>query len=76
MSITPPERTAWIARFSGLCLSSDAYIPFRDNLDRASRSNIQFVAHPGSSLRDNQVTAAAEEYGMTMVHTGLRLFLH
>ena len=74
--ITPAERIAWIARFNGLCLSSDAYIPFRDNLDRASRSNVQFVAHAGSSLRDDEVTKAAEQYGMTMLHTGLRLFLH
>lgn len=74
--ITPQERAAWIATFQGICLSSDAYIPFRDNLDRASRSHVQYVAHTGGSLRDVQVTAAAEQYGMTMVHTGLRLFLH
>ena len=74
--ITTQERAAWIAKFAGICLSSDAYIPFRDNLDRASRSNVQFVAHAGSSLRDAEVTKAAEQYGMTMVHTGLRLFLH
>ncbi len=70
------ERVDWVRQFPGICLSSDAYIPFRDNIDRASRSNVQFVAHPGSSVRDSEVTGAAEQYGMTVFHTGLRLFLH
>lgn len=70
------ERTAWIARFQGVCLSSDAYFPFRDSIDRASRSSVQYVAHPGGSLRDDDVTAAADEYDMVMAHTGLRVFLH
>jgi len=70
------EREAWIAQFAGICLSSDAYIPFRDNIDRASRSNVQYVAQAGGSLRDEDVTDAANDYGMVMVHTGLRLFLH
>jgi AICAR transformylase/IMP cyclohydrolase PurH len=70
------ERAAWIARFDGVCLSSDAFFPFRDSIDRASRSNVQYVAQPGSSLRDDEVTQAADQYGMVMVHTGLRVFLH
>jgi AICAR transformylase/IMP cyclohydrolase PurH len=74
--ITKEERSEWIKRFEGVCLSSDAFIPFRDNIDRASRSNVKFVAQAGGSLRDSEVTQAAEQYGMTMVHTGLRLFLH
>jgi len=74
--ISAQERTEWMKQFQGICLSSDAYIPFRDNIDRASRSNVQFVAHAGSSLRDFEVTEAAEQYGITMFHTGLRLFLH
>lgn len=74
--ISARERLEWVKQFQGICLSSDAYIPFRDNIDRASRSNVQFVAHAGSSLRDGEVTEAAEQYGMTMFHTGLRLFLH
>lgn len=74
--ITAQERTDWVKQFPGICLSSDAYIPFRDNIDRASRSNVQFVAHAGSSLRDEEVTVAAEQYGMAMFHTGVRLFLH
>jgi len=59
--ITTAERVEWINRFAGVCLSSDAYIPFRDNIDRASRSNVQYVAQAGSSLRDDQVTEAADE---------------
>lgn len=74
--ITREERSAWIEQFEGICLSSDAYIPFRDNIDRAGRSNVRFVAHAGGSTRDAEVTEAAEQYRMTLVQTGLRLFLH
>ena len=65
--ITKDERAEWISNWSGACLSSDAYIPFRDNVDRASRSNVQYVAQPGGSQRDGEVTQAAEQYGMTML---------
>ena len=58
------------------CLSSDAYFPFRDSIDRASRSNVQYVAQPGGSLRDHEITAAADQYGMVVAHTGMRVFLH
>jgi len=74
--ISKEERSEWIAGFDGICLSSDAYIPFRDNIDRASRTNVQYVAQAGGSLRDSEVTKAAEQYGMVMIHTGLRCFLH
>ena len=74
--ITREERAEWVKRFDGICLSSDAFIPFPDNLDRAAKTNVQYVAQTGGSARDAVVTKAAEEYGMTMVHTGLRLFLH
>lgn len=70
------ERLRYIRQFEGICLSSDAFIPFRDNIDRASRSNVKFVAQTGNSMRDEEVTKAASEYGMTMIHTGLRCFLH
>ncbi len=74
--LTADERAAWIRGFEGICLSSDAFIPFPDNLDRAAKSNVQYVAQTGGSARDDVVSAAAAEYGMTMAHTGLRLFLH
>ena len=74
--ISVEEKTAFIRQFSGVSLSSDAFFPFRDNIDRASRSNIQYVAHPGGSLRDDSCIAAADEYNMVMFHTGTRLFTH
>lgn len=74
--ISPEERRDYIARFEGICLSSDAFIPFRDNIDRAGRSNVRYVAQTGGSAADKGVTEAADEYGMVMAHTGLRLFLH
>jgi AICAR transformylase/IMP cyclohydrolase PurH len=74
--LTRDERADWVNQFAGICLSSDAFIPFPDNLDRAAKSNVQYVAQTGGSARDDIVSAAAAEYGMTMVHTGLRLFLH
>ena len=74
--ITQGDRLAWLAQFGGICLSSDAYIPFRDNIDRAQRSNVQYIAQTGGSARDGDVTKAGDEYGIVMVHTGLRLFVH
>ncbi len=74
--LTREERWQWIAQFNGICLASDGFIPFRDNLDRAARSNVQFVIQPGGSTRDEGIIRAADEYGMVMVFTGLRLFYH
>jgi AICAR transformylase/IMP cyclohydrolase PurH len=74
--ITAGERAEWIKRFDGICISSDAFFPFRDSIDRASRSNVQFVLQPGGSARDDLVTEAADEYGMVMIHSGMRWFLH
>ena len=75
-SISRKEKVAWVREFDKLCLSSDAYIPFRDNIDRAARSNIQFVAHPGGSVRDELVKNACEEHNICLLETGLRCFLH
>lgn len=74
--LSAEERAEWIARFQGVCLSSDAFFPFRDSIDRARRSNVQYVAQPGGSLRDEEIVTAADEYGMVMAQTGLRLFTH
>ena len=74
--ITAEERADWIGSFEGVVLSSDAFIPFRDNLDRAAASGVGTVAQAGGSARDADVIAAADEYGMSMALTGLRLFLH
>ncbi len=74
--ITPDERAAWLASSEGGVLSSDAFIPFRDNLDRAAASGVRYVAQAGGSARDADVIAAANQHGMVMAMTGLRLFLH
>ncbi|MEO0477550.1 MAG: phosphoribosylaminoimidazolecarboxamide formyltransferase [Planctomycetota bacterium] len=76
--ITPDEAKDWCANFGNgqLALSSDAFIPFRDNLDRAARSGVKYVVHAGGSARDDLVTDAANEHGMVMAMSGLRLFLH
>ncbi|MHC4592784.1 MAG: phosphoribosylaminoimidazolecarboxamide formyltransferase [Planctomycetota bacterium] len=74
--LTREERADWIRGFDGICLSSDAFIPFRDTIDRASRTNVHYVLQAGGSLRDEGVTAAADQYGMVMIHSGMRWFLH
>jgi len=74
--ISAQERTAWLAQLDGVVLSSDAFIPFRDNLDRAAASGVGYVAQAGGSARDQDVIAAADEHGMVMAATGVRLFLH
>lgn len=70
------DRQAWIARFQETALASDAFFPFRDSIDRAACSGVKYVAQPGGSLRDKEVVEACDEYGMTMIFTGLRLFHH
>jgi AICAR transformylase/IMP cyclohydrolase PurH len=74
--LTSEERSEWVNQFEGISLSSDAFIPFRDNIDRASRSNVQYVLQTGGANRDDLVTEAADQYGMVMVHSGMRWFLH
>jgi phosphoribosylaminoimidazolecarboxamide formyltransferase/IMP cyclohydrolase len=74
--LTSEERSEWMARLDGVSMVSDGYIPFRDNIDHASRHGVRYVAQPGGSVRDAEVEAACREYGITLVHTGLRLFHH
>jgi phosphoribosylaminoimidazolecarboxamide formyltransferase/IMP cyclohydrolase len=70
------ERREWQARLGGVSLASDGFIPFRDNVDHAARHGVRFIAEPGGSTRDDEVEAACREYGITLVHTKLRLFHH
>ena len=70
------EKMNYIQQYNGISLSSDAFFPFRDNIDRASRSNVQYIAQPGGSLRDDICIAAADEYNMVMFNTETRLFTH
>lgn len=74
--LTREERQEWLSQVQGVALSSDAYFPFRDSIDRASQSGVTYVAQPGGSVRDEDVIAACNEYGMVMAFTGLRLFHH
>lgn len=74
--LTAQEKRAWLDKLQGVALSSDAYFPFRDSLDRAQRSGVEYVVQAGGSLRDDLVIAAADEYGMVMVNSGVRLFHH
>ena len=61
---------------SGVSMASDAFIPFRDNIDRAAASGVQYIAQPGGSVRDSDIIEACNEYGISMVLSGFRLFHH
>lgn len=74
--ITPAERTEWLTQFAQVALGSDAFFPFPDNIKRAHKSGVKYIAEPGGSIRDDLVIAQADEYGMTMAFTGIRLFHH
>ncbi len=74
--LTDDERRAWLGARRDVALSSDAFFPFRDNLDRAAASGVRYVLQPGGSLRDDEVIAAANEYEMVMALSGTRLFHH
>jgi len=74
--LTRDERRAWLDTLHGVTLGSDGFIPFRDTIDRASRSGVEFVVQPGGSLRDDAVVAACDAYGMAMAMAGVRLFHH
>lgn len=74
--LTKEEKKAWLANFEGVSLGSDAFFPFGDNIERAKRSGVQFVAQPGGSIRDDNVIETCNKYNMTMSFTGIRLFHH
>ena len=70
------EKADWIAKLDGVALGSDAFFPFGDNIERAAKSGVKYVAQPGGSIRDDNVIEAADKYGMVMSFTGIRLFHH
>ena len=74
--LTPEERRAWLDGVSGVSLGSDAFFPFPDNVERARRSGVSYIAQPGGSIRDDAVIEACDRYGIAMVMTGQRLFHH
>ena len=74
--LTPEEKRAWIATMKDVALGSDAFFPFGDNVERARKSGVQYIAQPGGSIRDDNVIETADKYGMVMAFTGMRLFHH
>ncbi len=70
------EQREFLSKIDGVTLGSDAFFPFDDNIDRAKRSGVKYVAEPGGSVRDDIVIASADKYGMVMCFTGMRLFHH
>ena len=73
---TAEEKKAWIAKNTGVTLGSDAFFPFSDNIERAKKSGVQYVAEPGGSIRDDAVIECCDNYDMIMAFTGIRLFHH
>ena len=74
--LTPEEKREWLSKLDSVSLGSDAFFPFRDSIDRAAASGVKCVLEPGGSTRDDTVIQAANEYGMTMIFSGVRLFHH
>ncbi|MGP1348441.1 MAG: phosphoribosylaminoimidazolecarboxamide formyltransferase [Stomatobaculum sp.] len=75
-SFTPENKRSWLNGLSGVSLGSDAFFPFGDNIERAVKSGVRYIAQPGGSLRDEQVIATCNQYGIVMAFTGVRLFHH
>ncbi|MBP5771201.1 MAG: phosphoribosylaminoimidazolecarboxamide formyltransferase [Bacteroidaceae bacterium] len=74
--LTREEKAQWIAQNTGVCLGSDAFFPFGDNIERAHKSGVQYVAQAGGSVRDDHVIDTCNKYGIAMAFTGVRLFHH
>ena len=74
--LTAEEKKAYLETISGVALGSDAFFPFGDNIERAHRSGVSFIAQPGGSIRDDLVIEVCDKYGMAMAFTGMRLFHH
>ncbi len=73
---TKEEQKAYLATIKGVALGSDAFFPFGDNIERAAKSGVSYIAEPGGSIRDDNVIAACNKHGMTMCFTDMRLFHH
>lgn len=73
---TPEEKRAWLNQMTGVTCGSDAFFPFSDNIERARKSGVTYVAQPGGSVRDDLVIECCNKYGMVMSFTGIRLFHH
>ncbi|MBR6709706.1 MAG: phosphoribosylaminoimidazolecarboxamide formyltransferase [Clostridia bacterium] len=74
--LTAEEKQAWLSQVTGVALGSDAFFPFGDNIERARRSGVCYIAEPGGSIRDDQVIETCNKYDIAMAFTGIRLFHH
>ena len=74
--LTREEKKAWIAKNTNVALGSDAFFPFGDNIERAHKSGVEYIAQAGGSIRDDNVIETCDKYGITMAFTGVRLFHH
>lgn len=74
--LTAEEKKAWLAKNTNVCLGSDAFFPFGDNIERAHKSGVQYIAQAGGSVRDDNVIETCNKYGIAMAFTGIRLFHH
>ena len=75
-ALTREQKKDWIAKMSGVTVGSDAFFPFGDNVERARKSGVDYIAEPGGSIRDDNVIEVANKYGIAMAFTGMRLFHH
>ena len=73
---TREEKRAWLDKMQDVTLGSDAFFPFSDNIERAHKSGVKYIAQPGGSVRDADVIACCDKYNMVMAFTGIRLFHH
>lgn len=73
---TAEEKRAWLDQNTGVCLGSDAFFPFGDNIERAHKSGVEYIAQPGGSIRDDNVIDTCNKYNIAMAFTGIRLFHH
>ena len=74
--MTAEEKKEYLSHVTGVCLGSDAFFPFGDNIERARRSGVTAIVQPGGSIRDDLVIECCDKYGMVMAFTGMRLFHH
>lgn len=74
--LTREEKRAWLDTLTGVSLGSDAFFPFGDNIERAHRTGVQYIAEPGGSIRDDNVIETCDKYNMVLAFTGIRLFHH
>jgi AICAR transformylase/IMP cyclohydrolase PurH len=74
--LTKEEKRAWLSKQAGVSLGSDAFFPFGDNIERAHKSGVSYIAQPGGSIRDDNVIETCDKYGIAMAFTGVRLFHH